>query len=140
MHPYQRGRALIAGLRFELRKIIETGRLIGVAVARLVCAQHGRSPNGVQVPCVKIEMNRNEQISTSRSQGGTGDRVAERRLCECPKGRDSGNYENAELSRTDGAQRSQTRKSMDKNPIQGRSGLVSWHNTATAKAAIAAPE
>ena len=71
----------------------------------LVCAQHGRSPNGVQVPGVKIEMNRNEQISTSRSQGGTGDRVAERRLCE-------------------------TRKSMDKNLIQGRSGLVSWHNTA----------
>ena len=74
-------------------------------MTRLVCAQHGRSPNGVQVPGVKIEMNRNEQISTSRSQGGTGDRVAERRLCE-------------------------TRKSMDKNPIQGRSGLVSWHNTA----------
>ena len=70
-----------------------------------MCAQHGRSPKGVQVPCVKIEMNRNEQISTSRSQGGTGDRVAERRLCE-------------------------TRKSMDKNPIQGRPGLVSWHNTA----------
>jgi hypothetical protein len=74
-------------------------------VSRLVCAQHGHSPKGVQVPCVKIEMNRNEQISTSRSQGGTGDRVAERRLCE-------------------------TRKSMDKNPIQGRPGLVSWHNTA----------
>ena len=70
-----------------------------------MCAQHGRSPNGVQVPGVKIEMNRNEQISTSRSQGGAGDRVAERRLRE-------------------------TRKSMDKNPIQGRSGLVSWHNTA----------
>ena len=54
---------------------------------------------------MKIEMNSNEQISTSRSQGGTGDRVAERRLCE-------------------------TRKSMDKNPIQGRPGRVSWHNTA----------
>ena len=54
---------------------------------------------------MKIEMNRNEQISTSRSQGGTGDRVAERRLCE-------------------------TRKSMDKNPIQGRPGQVSWHTTA----------
>ncbi len=25
-----------------------------------------------------------------------------------------------------------TRKSMDKNPIQGRPGWVSWHNTATA--------
>ena len=74
-------------------------------MSRLMCAQHGRSPNGVQVPCVKIEMNRNEQISTSRGQGGTGDRVAERRLCE-------------------------TRKSMDKNPIQGRPGQVSWHNTA----------
>ena len=24
----------------------------------------------------------------------------------------------------------ETRKSMDKNPIQGRSGWVSWHNTA----------
>ena len=101
-----------------------------VGASRLVCDQHGRSPKGVQVPCVKIEMNRNEQISTSRSQGCTGDRVAERRLCECPKGRDSDNYGNAEPSRTDGAQRSQTRKSMDKNPIQGRSGLVSWHNTA----------
>ena len=70
-----------------------------------MCAQHGRSPKGVQVPCVKIEMNRNEQISTSRGQGGAGDRVAERRICE-------------------------TRKSMDKNPIQGRPGLVSWHNAA----------
>lgn len=30
----------------------------------------------------------------------------------------------------DGARRSQTRKLMDKNPIQGRSGWVSWHNTA----------
>jgi hypothetical protein len=64
---------------------------------------------------VKIEMNRNEQISTSRSQGGTGDRVAERRICK-------------------------TRKSMNKNHIQGRPGLVSWHNTATAHAAIAASE
>jgi hypothetical protein len=73
------------------------------------------TPKGVQVPCVKIEMNRNEQISTSRSQGGTGDRVVERRICE-------------------------TRKSMDKNHIQGRPGQVSWHNTATALAAIAAPE
>ena len=72
---------------------------------RLVCAQHGHSPKGVQVPCVKIEMNRNEQISTSRSQGGTGDRVAERRICE-------------------------TCKSMNKNHIQGRPGRVSWHNTA----------
>ena len=49
---------------------------------RLVCAQHGHSPNGVQVSCVKIEMNRNEQISTNRGQGGTGERVAERRQCE----------------------------------------------------------
>ena len=74
-------------------------------MSRLVCAQHGRSPKGVQVPCVKIEMNRNEQISTSRGQGGAGDRVSERRLCE-------------------------TRKSMDKNHIEGRPGRVSWHNTA----------
>lgn len=84
---------------------IRLGAGQAVVVLRLVCAQHGHSPKGVQVPCVKIEMNRNEQISTSRSQGGTGDRVAERRICE-------------------------TRKSMNKNPIQGRPGLVSWHNTA----------
>jgi hypothetical protein len=31
MHPYQRGRALNAGLRLELREIIEAGRLVGVA-------------------------------------------------------------------------------------------------------------
>jgi hypothetical protein len=31
MHPYQRERALNAGLRLELREIIETGRLVGVA-------------------------------------------------------------------------------------------------------------
>jgi hypothetical protein len=54
---------------------------------------------------MEIEMNRNEQIGTSRGQGGTGDRGVERRLCE-------------------------TRKAMDKNLIQGRPGLVSWHNTA----------
>ena len=35
--------------------------------------------------------------------------------------------------------RSQTRKSMDKNHMEGRPGLVSWHNTASAPAAIAAP-
>ena len=34
--PYQRRRASITGLRLKLRKNIETGRLIGVAVARLV--------------------------------------------------------------------------------------------------------
>ena len=34
--PYQRERASITGLRFKLRKIMQTGRLIGVAVSRLV--------------------------------------------------------------------------------------------------------
>ena len=43
--------------------------------------------------------------STSRSQGRQGDRASEGRLCE--------NHE-----------------PMNKNPIQGRSGAVSWHNTA----------
>lgn len=36
LHPYQRERVSITGLRFELRKIMKTGRLIGVAVSRLV--------------------------------------------------------------------------------------------------------
>ena len=36
MHHYQRGRASITGLVLKLRIIIETGRLIGVAVSRLV--------------------------------------------------------------------------------------------------------
>jgi hypothetical protein len=35
-HPYQRGRALITGLGLWSGKIIETGRLVGVALARLV--------------------------------------------------------------------------------------------------------
>jgi hypothetical protein len=50
-HPYQRGQASITGLRLWSGKIIETGRLVGVALARLVCAQHGHVVNGVQVPC-----------------------------------------------------------------------------------------
>ena len=36
MHPYQRGRASITGFGLWLRKIIETGRLVGVVMARLV--------------------------------------------------------------------------------------------------------
>jgi hypothetical protein len=36
MHHYQRGRASITGLMAELRKIIETGRLVVVVMARLV--------------------------------------------------------------------------------------------------------
>ena len=36
MHHYQRGRALITGLMVELRKIIETGRLVVVVMSRLV--------------------------------------------------------------------------------------------------------
>ena len=55
---------------------------------------------GFKSPCVKIEMNRNEQISNSRGQGGTGDRVAKKRLCEC-HGRASGNP-NAKPERIDG--------------------------------------
>lgn len=35
-HPYQRERASITGLRLKLRESMKTGRLIGVAVARLV--------------------------------------------------------------------------------------------------------
>jgi hypothetical protein len=34
--PYQRGRASITGLRLKLREIMKIGRLIGVAVSRLV--------------------------------------------------------------------------------------------------------
>jgi hypothetical protein len=40
----------------------------GVGAPRLVCAQHGRSLNGVQVPCVKIEMNKNHCRPTGRAQ------------------------------------------------------------------------
>ena len=36
MHHYQRGRASITGLMVELRKIIETGRLVVVVMTRLV--------------------------------------------------------------------------------------------------------
>ena len=74
------------------------------------------------------------------ANSGAGDRSGEGRLWECPKGRDSGNSENAERSRTDVAQRSQNRELMDKNRIEGRHGAMSWHNTATAKAAKAASE
>ena len=36
MHHYQRRRTSITGLGFELRKVIEIGRLVGVVTARLV--------------------------------------------------------------------------------------------------------
>jgi hypothetical protein len=36
MHHYQRGRTSITGLMVKLRKIIETGRLVVVGMARLV--------------------------------------------------------------------------------------------------------
>jgi len=36
MHPYQRRRASLTRLRLELQKIIETERLVGVVMARLV--------------------------------------------------------------------------------------------------------
>jgi hypothetical protein len=36
MHPYQRGRTTITGFGFKLREIIETERLVGVVMARLV--------------------------------------------------------------------------------------------------------
>jgi hypothetical protein len=36
MHPYQRGHTLITGFMLKLRKIIETERLVGVVMARLV--------------------------------------------------------------------------------------------------------
>jgi hypothetical protein len=36
MHPYQRGRTSITGLMLKLREIIETERLVGVVMARLV--------------------------------------------------------------------------------------------------------
>jgi hypothetical protein len=50
-HPYQRGRTSIMELGLKLRKSIETGRLVGVVMSRIVCAQHGHVVNGVQVPC-----------------------------------------------------------------------------------------
>src|SRR5690606_17655354 len=50
MHPYQRGLASIMGLGSG--KFIETERLVvvGVALAQLVCSQHGHLVTGVQVP------------------------------------------------------------------------------------------
>jgi hypothetical protein len=33
------------------RWMSSTGRLVTVAVVRLVCAQHGHVVNGVEVPC-----------------------------------------------------------------------------------------
>ena len=45
------------------------------------------------------------KVSTSRSQGREGDRASEGRLCE-------------------------SHEPMNKNPIGGRRGRVSWHNTA----------
>jgi hypothetical protein len=57
-----------------------------------------------------MEMNSDESINISRSQGGTGDHASERRL-------------------------GKTRKSMDKDPIQARPGWVSWHKQATNRSA-----
>ena len=75
------------------------------SVGRFVCAQHGHSPNGVQVPCMKTRNHENEYQNTSRSQGVASDRRSERRLCK-------------------------TRVPMNKNLIQGRYDGASWHNTA----------
>ena len=53
-HPYQRGRASITGMGLESRKVIETGRLVGVALARLVLpssfALGGRHPQLSPIP------------------------------------------------------------------------------------------
>ena len=76
-----------------------------VVQPRLVCARHGRSPNGVEVPCMKTKNHENGYRNTSRGQGVAGDRSSERRLCK-------------------------TRVPMNKNLIQGRRDGVSWHNTA----------
>jgi len=78
MHHYQRRRASITGLMVELRKIIETGRLVVVVMTRLVCAQHGHVVNGVQVPCRNTK-HENEH-TTIRSQLGKGNRSEEGRL------------------------------------------------------------
>jgi hypothetical protein len=40
MHHYQRGRASITGIGLKLRRIIETGRLVGVVMTRLVSPLH----------------------------------------------------------------------------------------------------
>ena len=72
---------------------------------RLVCARHGHSPNGVQVPCMKTRTHESEEQNTSRSQRVAGDRRSERRLCK-------------------------TRVPMNKNLIEGRRDGASWHNTA----------
>ena len=60
---------------------------------------------GFKSPVCKPNMNSNEHANTSRSQGGPGDRPAERRL-------------------------GKIRKPMNKNHIQGRRGRASWHHTA----------
>jgi len=74
-HLYQRGRASITGLGLWSGKIIETGRLVEVALARLVCAQHGHVVNGVQVPCGNT---RNEAKPPPEAKRGRAtDRVKE---------------------------------------------------------------
>jgi hypothetical protein len=47
VHHYQRGRALITGLGLELRGIIETGRLVGVVMTRLVLRSFLMSRGGL---------------------------------------------------------------------------------------------
>ena len=76
-----------------------------LAAVILCVPSMGAVLKGFKSPVCKPNMNSNEHANTSRSQGGPGDRPAERRL-------------------------GKIRKPMNKNHIQGRRDRASWHNTA----------
>ena len=60
---------------------------------RIGCAQHGRSPEGVQVPCVKPNMKKRTMKTLAEVKGDPGDRASGGRL-------------------------GKTREPMNKNPIE----------------------
>ena len=55
-HPYQRGRASLTGLVLKLRKIIQTGRLIGVAASRIVSSAFLRGERDPNDKVVKVDI------------------------------------------------------------------------------------
>ena len=70
-------------------------RLVGVAVSRLVCAQHGHVVIGVQVPLWNYQ-NMKMKKPPSEANSEKGDLSGEGRLGECPKDRESGNPQKCE--------------------------------------------
>jgi len=76
-----------------------------VACSILCVPSMGAVLKGFKSPVCKPNMVSNEHANTSRSQGGPGDRPAERRLGE-------------------------NREPMNKNRIEGRRDRASWHHTA----------